>query len=107
MRSFLKTSTQALIRVFAPTHSFLFIVVLLTLALFGAPKAEALVFDVDRTDDDGSVAAQACTAAPNDCSLRGAIITANASAGVADTINLQATTYTLGPTASTCEDAAV
>ncbi len=35
-------------------------------------------FTVDRTDDNGS--ANACTAAPNDCSLRGAIGNANAAA---------------------------
>ena len=33
-------------------------------------------FDVDRTDD--TAAASACTNAANDCSLRGAIIAANA-----------------------------
>jgi hypothetical protein len=33
------------------------------------------LFDVDRADDN--VTAQACTDAPNDCSLRGAIIRAN------------------------------
>lgn len=34
-----------------------------------------LIFTVDRTDDDAT--AQACTADPNDCSLRGAVIRAN------------------------------
>src|SRR5262245_55588245 len=69
-----------------------------------APAAWAqLVLDVDRTDD--TAGATACTAAPNDCSLRGAIITANGNAG-ADTINLQAgATYTLSIT-STCENLA-
>lgn len=33
------------------------------------------LFYVDRTDDDAT--AQACTDAPNDCSLRGAVIRAN------------------------------
>lgn len=36
---------------------------------------ESSAFYVDRTDDDAT--AQACTDAPNDCSLRGAIIKAN------------------------------
>ena len=36
----------------------------------------ATTLTVDRADD--AVAATACTAAPNDCSLRGAIIAANA-----------------------------
>lgn len=74
-------------------------------ALFalGTETANGAVFDVDRTDDNAS--ATACTAAPNDCSLRGAILVANGN-GEADTINLQPTTYTLGPAASTCEDAA-
>ncbi len=51
--------------------------------------------DVDRTDD--TAAATACTPAPNDCSLRGAIIAANTNAGVDPVIiNLQpATTYNL------------
>src|SRR5215813_3617403 len=48
--------------------------------------------NVDRFDDDAS--ATACTDAPNDCSLRGAIITANARPG-ADTINLPAGPYRL------------
>ena len=39
------------------------------------PPLFVTTFDVDRTDD---VAASACTVAPNDCSLRGAIIAANA-----------------------------
>jgi hypothetical protein len=55
----------------------------------------ATTYTVDRTDDNASAAAQACTAAANDCSLRGAIIKSNANAG-ADTILLSAgTTYTL------------
>ncbi len=47
---------------------------------------------VDRVDDDP--AATACTAAPDDCSLRGATIAANAAAGT-DTIVLSAATYDL------------
>ena len=47
--------------------------------------------DVDRTDD--AAAASACTAAPNDCSLRGAVAFANVNAGT--TINVPAGTYQL------------
>lgn len=66
----------------------------LGLSLWGIPVhlVYAATFDVDRSDDDP--AATACTAAPNDCSLRGAISAAAASAGP-DTINLPAETYTL------------
>ena len=46
---------------------------------------------VDRTDD--AVAASACTAAPNDCSLRGAVSFANSNPGT--TIILPAGTYQL------------
>src|SRR6185437_2599757 len=46
---------------------------------------------VDRTDD--TVAAAACTAAPNDCSLRGAVAFANINAGT--TISVPAGTYQL------------
>ena len=62
---------------------------LLVLLLFGGgtlAHAQA-TFVVDRTDDDAT--ATACTAAPNDCSLRGAIIAANALAG-SDAITLPA-----------------
>lgn len=57
--------------------------------------AFATTLDVDRADD--TAAATACTAAPNDCSLRGAIIAANADGGASPIIiNLQpATTYSL------------
>ena len=61
---------------------------------------------VDRTDD--TAAATACTVASNDCSLRGAIIAANADAGADPVIiNLQAaTTYNLTLTNATQENAA-
>ncbi|HEX8179661.1 MAG TPA: HYR domain-containing protein [Pyrinomonadaceae bacterium] len=49
------------------------------------------VIDVDRTDD--TAAAAACTAAPSDCSLRGAVGFANNNAGT--TINVPAGTYQL------------
>src|SRR5690242_14681912 len=51
-------------------------------------RALALTLTVDRTDDTAT--ATACTGAPNDCSLRGAIIAANADAGADPVvINLQ------------------
>src|SRR5690242_3013533 len=46
---------------------------------------------VDRTDD--AFSASACTAAPNDCSLRGAVAFANLNPGT--TINIPAGTYSL------------
>lgn len=66
----------------------------------------ATTFDVDRTDD--TAGASACTAAPNDCSLRGAIIAANADPNPdAVIINLQpATTYNLTLANATQENAA-
>lgn len=64
------------------------------------------IFDVDRTDD--TAAATACTGAANDCSLRGAIIAANADLNADPVIiNLQpATTYNLTLTNATQENAA-
>jgi hypothetical protein len=66
----------------------------------------ATTFDVDRTDD--TAAATACTVAPNDCSLRGAIIAANTDVTANPVIiNLQpATTYNLTLTNATQENAA-
>lgn len=66
----------------------------------------ATMFNVDRTDD--TAAATACTAAPNDCSLRGAIIAANTNVSADPVIiNLQpATTYNLTLTNVTQENAA-
>lgn len=63
-------------------------------------------FDVDRTDD--TAGASACTVAPNDCSLRGAIIAANADPNADPVvINLQpATTYNLTLTNANQENAA-
>ncbi|HEX5889678.1 MAG TPA: hypothetical protein VFY61_13310, partial [Pyrinomonadaceae bacterium] len=67
----------------------------------------ATTFDVDRADD--TAAASACTVAPNDCSLRGAIIAANADPNPdAVIINLQpATTYNLTLSNATQENAAL
>src|SRR2546423_11831932 len=67
-------------------------------AAYRATTAAALLLtlDVDRTDDD--VTAIACTPAANDCSLRGAVITANLIPG--STINVPAGTYQLTITGS-------
>src|SRR5215217_7636777 len=66
----------------------------------------ATTLAVDRTDDTS--AATACTAAPNDCSLRGAVIAANADPGASPVvIDLQpATTYDLTLTNAAQENAA-
>src|SRR6201988_691756 len=66
----------------------------------------ATTLDVDRTDD--TAGASACTIAANDCSLRGAIIAANADPNADPVIiNLQpATTYNLTLTNATQENAA-
>lgn len=56
------------------------------------PMVSAATLDVDRVDDEPT--ATACTTAPDDCSLRGAVIAANAAAGT-DTIVLSAATYDL------------
>jgi len=55
------------------------------------PAYAAGTITVDRLDD--TAAAAACTAAGNDCSLRGAVIFANANPGT--TINVPAGTYQL------------
>ena len=54
-------------------------------------RCRLLPIDVDRTDD--AAVASACTAAPNDCSLRGAVAFANLIPGT--TINVPAGTYQL------------
>jgi len=56
--------------------------------------APTATFVVDRTDDTNVAAAQACTGVANDCSLRGAIIKANATAG-ADTITVRREHFSL------------
>src|SRR5262245_21611005 len=65
---------------------------ILSVALVVSVAQVPPTLNVDRFDDDAS--ATTCTDAPNDCSLRGAIITANARPG-ADTINLPAGPYRL------------
>ncbi len=72
-------------------------VVLLTVTL-GIRAGDAATFDVDMTNDDA--AATACTAAANDCSLRGAVLAANA-LSEASTVHVPAGTYVLAQS-STC-----
>jgi uncharacterized repeat protein (TIGR01451 family) len=59
--------------------------------LVGPGSADAATFDVDSTPDVTHVGG--CTAAPDDCSIRDAVVAANASADTANTINLPAGTY--------------
>lgn len=75
-------------------------------ATFNLSMPFATALDVDRADDTAS--ATACTPAPNDCSLRGAVINANADASVLPvTINLQpSTTYNLTLSNAAQENAA-
>lgn len=61
-----------------------------TVAMAAFPLPFAAI-DVDRTDD--TIVASVCSAAPNDCSLRGAVAFANVNAGT--TINVPAGTYQL------------
>lgn len=73
--------------------------------LLAAKPAHATTFTVDRTDDPDPAIANACTAAPDDCSLRGAIVAANATAG-ADDVTL-AGDYTLTREITFVDDASV
>ncbi len=66
--------------------------IVVAIVLTSHVRAMANTFDVDRTDD--SPTATACTAAPSDCSLRGAVRTANATAGT-HLINLPPGQYNL------------
>lgn len=68
------------------------------------PAYGALVIAVDTPTDSNQPTYQACTAAPEDCSLRGAISKANADADNEYTVILPADTYTLA-LAGTWEDA--
>ena len=68
------------------------VALLLWLGLAG--PAHALNLVVDTFGDSAAPAFQACTGTPGDCTLRGAIIKANAVAGP-HTITLPAGTYTL------------
>jgi uncharacterized repeat protein (TIGR01451 family) len=73
------------------------------------PQAPNTTITVDRTDDPsgaGLTAASACTAAANDCSLRGAFQFANNGANNNTTISLPANTYVLsinGSSAGGCD----
>ncbi|MBN1993645.1 MAG: hypothetical protein JW953_13170, partial [Anaerolineae bacterium] len=68
------------------------LLIIVAAGLWFIPAAHAATYVVDRFDDNAG--ATACTAALNDCSLRGAISAANNNPG-ADTITLPAGTYTL------------
>ncbi|HEU4834977.1 MAG TPA: hypothetical protein VFS90_11200, partial [Pyrinomonadaceae bacterium] len=77
------------------------------------PNAPNTTITVDRTDDPsgaGLTAASACTAAGNDCSLRGALQFANTPGNQNTTISLPANTYILsinGTGAGGCDGNAV
>lgn len=73
---------------------FIFLFSALACILFSARTAGAATFSVDTFADSNAPAQQACTGAPNDCSLRGAVLAANALAGT-DTINVPAGVYVL------------
>lgn len=75
------------------------------LLLTSGPAHAATTFAVDRNDDPDPTTAKACTdTTPNDCSLRGAIVAANAGADTI-TVPASATPYTLSR-AGSGEDAA-
>jgi hypothetical protein len=65
------------------------------MAPFPEPRYPLDVFTVDVTDDSNSVNYQICSSAPNDCSLRGAIIKSNSTIDVVDTIIVPAGIYSL------------
>jgi hypothetical protein len=73
---------------------FLLATLMVACLLLVAKPAHAATFAVDRDDDPDPATAKACTAAANDCSLRGAVVAANA-ATEADAITVPAGTYTL------------
>jgi hypothetical protein len=85
-----------------PTQTLSGVCIATVVGLFSTTVAFADTFTVDRTDDTAS--ATACTAAANDCSLRGAILASNARGGN-DTINIPAGTYKI-TIAGTDEDTA-
>ncbi len=71
----------------------LLIILSATTPVQARPQA-AGTFTVDRIDDTAAAAAQVCSGASNDCSLRGAIIKANANPG-STVILLSGNVYTL------------
>ena len=83
---------RILLRLLRPRSPHVVRVLAVLFVLLARRPAHATTYDVDRTDDDASKTA--CTAAANDCTLRGAIIASNLHAG-ADVITLPANTYTL------------
>jgi hypothetical protein len=75
-------------------HRLILLLTAVVMMLIVTKPALAAPFAVDRNDDPDPTKVSACTAVADDCSLRGAILTANAAAG-ADTITVPAGTYTL------------
>ncbi|MBS1796610.1 MAG: Ig-like domain repeat protein [Acidobacteria bacterium] len=63
------------------------------IALLGAAVGRAATITVDRTDDTAAAAAAVCSAAANDCSLRGALAYADTHSGT--TVSVPAGTYSL------------
>lgn len=59
------------------------------------PLAPNTTVTVDRTDDTAAAGAQVCSAAANDCSLRGAVLYSNVPANPGTTIIVPAGTYQL------------
>ena len=80
-------------RSLATSRGLIITTVALALASLAARPCEAATFNVDRTDD--APAATACTAAANDCSLRGAVTAANALPNEPSTITVPAGTFVL------------
>jgi hypothetical protein len=79
------------LRLFLP-HKLLLLTLCLSLLLGTTARpvrAAPTTFNVNRADDPVAPAGRTCTTEPNDCSLRGAILAANANSG-ADIINLPA-----------------
>jgi hypothetical protein len=66
----------------------------LLLVASAATATAQMTYTVDRTDDPNSPSAWSCTISPDDCSLRGAVLTANGD-GVDSTIVLPHGTYVL------------
>ncbi len=65
-----------------------------TLLLFLTSICHSITVLVDTTVDSSAIAFQACTAAANDCSLRGALLLTNGTPG-ADTIRIPSGVYSL------------
>ena len=73
--------------------------------IFSTTAMATITVEVDTTLDSNAPAYQACTAAPDDCSLRGAISKANADAANAYIINIPAGVHTLTLTGAEIENA--